>query len=276
MLRIIICQVKNILRSFAARAVFLVVFAVVLYNFFNNVFAFQGYDVIGMYHPMRLLTLSYDHAANYKADAMLLLIQLLPLLLCLPAGLSIAADQSTGMDHMHICRLGASRYLLSRLIAVFLATFLVFDVPFLLEFLLNCISFPSKAAGDFEHLSMYDPRLAEKIAASGFQTIYKLSPYLYALWKIVLFGLTAGFLAVITAAFSAAVRVRYRVFLLLPTFSLLSLSNYFGSRSTQWYLYVSLFCNEPRQPLLPFVFILTGMLLIGIFYSLGVKKDCLK
>lgn len=275
MLQAVRTQCRFLLKSWGARWTFLAFSAAVLYNFVFNVLLFHGFDVIGMYHPMRLLTLSYDHAMSY-GEAQLAVIQLFPLMLCLPAGLSLAADQSFGTDTILICRLGQRRYYLSRILSVFLVTFLVISGPFFLEIILNCLSFPLKAVGDFEHCDMYDPRLAEKIALSGFQALYNFSPYLYALWKTVLFGLTAALLATVTAAFSMVIRVKYRVFLLLPVFALLTVSYNFGGDDRRWYLYATMFCHEKRQAAIPLVFVVCGLLLIVGCYFLGRRKDHLK
>ncbi len=276
MLHDIRCQTNSLLRGWGARLCFLLLTLLVLENFVNNALAFRGYDAISMYHPMRLLTLSYDHA-NYKADTQLFLIQLIPLLICLPAGLSLAADQSTGMDTLQIARMGQKRYLRSRLISAFLVTALVISGPFLVEIILNCLSFPLRADGSLTNLDMYDPAQSAVIERYDFLPLYQHSPYLYALWKTVLFGVYAGLLAAATTAFSSVVRIRYRVFLLLPVFVLLTASTYFGqSARTKWYSYALIFCDEPRNPAGPILFICAVVFLIALFYVLGSRKDHLK
>lgn len=77
MLKIIKHQTSFILRQNMSLAVFFVLLSIVFLNFRSNVLAFQGSDIIEMYHPAKLLALSYDQVYN-NMDIMLLLIQLYP------------------------------------------------------------------------------------------------------------------------------------------------------------------------------------------------------
>ena len=79
-------QLCFILRQRITQAVFFLLLTLVGYNFVNNVFQFQGMDVSNMYHPMKLLTLSYNRV-YFNADITLLLVQIYPLLVACPAGL---------------------------------------------------------------------------------------------------------------------------------------------------------------------------------------------
>ena len=275
MLHATLFHVKYLLRSRGARGAFLLLFALVLYNFVHNVLEFRGYDVIGMYHPMRLLTMSFD-LASLRGDSTSLLIQLLPLVVCLPAGLSLAADQSTGEEVLLISRLGPRRYLISRTAAAFLTTALVVSAPFLLEIVLNCLSFPLRATGPLSNWNMYRPELREEVAQYAFTGLYRLSPYLYALWGTLLFGLFAGLLGAFTASLSAVVRVKYRVLLLLPVFAGLMFLSAFAGRDLHWYNYVLLFCAEPRRPAAAALFIVALALASAACILHAGRKDCLK
>ena len=89
--RAALAQIRFILRRRSSIITFLILMAIMLSNYTVNVFTFQGYDVLDMYHPMKLLSLSYNRI-NYSADTVIMLVQLFPLLVCLPAGLSLAAE----------------------------------------------------------------------------------------------------------------------------------------------------------------------------------------
>ena len=77
-------HVKFLLGKTSSKITFFVLFLVMLMTFVSNVLDFRGYDVIAMFHPMNILSLSYDRTAH-NAGTALLLVQLLPLLVGWPA-----------------------------------------------------------------------------------------------------------------------------------------------------------------------------------------------
>lgn len=69
----------------------LFLFLLVGTNYINNVILFKGTDIIEMYHPMKLLLLSFNRGI-YSADSIMFFMQLYPLLLAFPAGSILALD----------------------------------------------------------------------------------------------------------------------------------------------------------------------------------------
>lgn len=242
-------QIKLLLFQWGSLLAFGLLLALMLNNFVENVLEHQGTDVVLMYHPMKLLSLSYNKV-NYKADTLIFLVQLVPLLICIPAALSLAKEQHTGESVLMVSRLGSRTYLFSKVTAVFVVTTLVFSVPFLLEIVLNCISFPLKATGDLANWTIYDQEYIESTKHFLLYPIYRLSPYLYAVVETLRFGATMGLLAAATLTLSALIRVKFRVLLLLPPFLLLQLSTYLSQYGdVYWANYVTLFHGEPRNDL---------------------------
>lgn len=269
-------QIRFLVSQWTFFAVFLILMGVMLLNFTENVLEFRGYDVISMYHPMKLLTLSHNKA-SYRADNAMLLIQLVPLLICLPAALSLAGEQQTGQSVLLTAQLGSKTYLWSKVTAVFVVTTLAFAVPFLLEIGLNCISFPLNATGDFYNGHAYSQQIQDSEAMYQMLGLYRLSPYLYAVVCTLLFGAFAGLLAAATVTLSALVRVPFRVLLLLPAFLLLQLTNFLGENgSTAWYNFVLFFSDAWRNNtfFLVLIAILAAFTLIGT--ALAARKDCLR
>ena len=84
------------------------------------------------------------------------------------------------------------------------------------------------------------------------------------------------YLAAAAAALSAVLRVKFRVFLMLPVFVLLMLSNRFAGNDLRWYLYVFAFCGVPRSRSLPWLFAGGALGFIGLCWWLGSRKDHLK
>lgn len=107
MLKIIKHQTSFILRQNMSLAVFFVLLSIVFLNFRSNVLAFQGSDIIEMYHPAKLLALSYDQVYN-NMDIMLLLIQLYPILIVCPAGFTLLSEKKRKTDCVLIARIGGT------------------------------------------------------------------------------------------------------------------------------------------------------------------------
>lgn len=276
-------QIHFLLRQKGAIATFCLLLALMLVNFTQNVLDFQGTDVLFMIHPMKLLTLSYNRV-NYNQAVTLLLIQLVPLLVNLPAGLSLCFDRQTGEDKLLAARLGNRVYVYAKLLAVFCVTTLVFALPFLIEIALNCIAFPLNAEGDLAFGSVFSQQRIDFFGNYQFKRLYLFSPYLYAVVFTLLFGAVAGVLASFTAALSAVVRVKYRIFLILPDFLLLQGMDYISAychntHSTpifSWYDYL-LFCHDmPRNAFVgPCVLAaLLALTLLGAY--LGGRRELLK
>ena len=266
-------QIKLLVFQWGALLAFGLLLALVLNNFVENVLEFQGTDTILMYHPAKLLSLSHNKS-YYKADTIMLLVQLVPLLICIPAALSLAKEQHTGESVLMVSRLGARTYLFSKVTAVFVVTTLVFSLPFLLEIVLNCISFPLKATGDLANWSIYEEEYIETTKNFLLYPIYRLSPYLYAVVETLRFGATMGLPAAATTTLSALVRVKFRVVLLLPVFLLLQLSAYLSQFfDVYWANYVTLFHGEPRNDLVFTVVILFLLVFVILGTLLATGKD---
>ena len=268
-------QIKLLVFQWGALLAFGLLLALVLNNFVENVLEFQGTDTLLMYHPAKLLSLSHNKS-YYKADTIMLLVQLVPLLICIPAALSLAKEQHTGESVLMVSRLGARTYLFSKVTAVFVVTVLVFSVPFFIELALNCISFPLTATGDLGNGSVYEPEYIETTKNYLFYPIYRISPYLYTVVGILHFGMVMGLLAAATTTFSALVRVKFRVVLLLPVFLLLQLSAYLSKYfSVYWAHYVTLFHGEARNDLVfgVVILVLLAFVILGTLWA--SRKDWL-
>lgn len=268
-------QIKLLLSQWGALLVFGLLLALALNNFVENVLEFQGTDALLMYHPAKLLSLSYNRS-YYMADTMMILVQLVPLLICIPAALSLSKEQHTGESVAMVARLGARTYLCSKITAVFVVTALVFSVPFFIELALNCISFPLKGTGDLGNGNIYAPEYIKAAKNFLFYPIYRISPYLYTVVGILHFGLVMGLLAAATTTFSALVRVKFRVVLLLPVFLFLQLSSYLSAYSpVYWANYVTLFHGEGRNDLVYGVVILALLVFVLVGTLCASRKDWL-
>lgn len=260
---------------------FLFLLALVLFNFISNVNEFEGRDISRMYQPMKLLLLSYNRV-NFNGDMTLLFTQLYPILVVCPAGFILSKECQYGENVFMTARLGQKRYLLSKLLSAFLTTFLVFTVPFLIEIVLNCISFPLEAVGDLSNKHLYSNTYIKGVHNYLFYPLYSLSPYLYAVVGTVFFGIVSGILSMLTVAISSIARAKYNVFLLLPVFMLLHISVMIAEVNTKapitirWYDYFLLFNDYTKSPLGFVIVIFTIILISLVLITVSYRKDCLR
>lgn len=273
-------QTAFLLKRKGAVCVFYVLLVMVIANFIGNVLNFQGRDVVEMYHPMRLLLLSYDRT-NFNASNTLLLIQLYPLLVVCPAGFSLAREYQLGTRVFLVSRIGNVTYQISRFLAAFLTTMIIFTVPFLLEILLNCLAFPLSAMGNLANWSIYSSAYLDGVSHYLMKGIYNISPYLYAVIGTLFFGAVSGLLGAFTVAVSSLVKVRYNILLFLPVFVALNLTTilagpYGKVPSIRWHDYILIFNDETKNMVFGIISLLAIILFsIGAVY-VSARKDCLQ
>lgn len=280
LLKATISQTALLLKKKEAVCVFYILLTMVIINFIGNVLCFQGMDVLEMYHPMKILLLSYNRT-YLNASNTLLLIQLYPILVVAVGGFSLAKEYQLGIKVYMVSRIGNNAYQFSKLMSVFLASMIVFTVPFLLEIILNCLSFPLSATGDLSNMSLYDSDYVKNINHYFMKSIYLYSPYLYGVLGTFIFGIISGIFGVFTALISLLIKVKYNVFLFLPVFVLLNYSAALeegvlvGGGSRRWYNYLLLFNEEPKSVL--FIVMTISIFIIFSIVVIGVdrRKDCI-
>lgn len=281
-LRATVSQVNFMLKQKKTIIIFYVLLAMVLANFVMNVFLFRGTDIGMMYQPMKLLLLSWNRTL-IGGDLLLGFLQIYPLLVVCPSGFSLVEERQTKEKILLSARMGNMSYHFSKVSAAFVVTFLVFTLPFLIEMILNCISFPLAAQGDLSNWNYYDPAYKESVENYLFSNIFLISPYLSAGLGTILFGIVSGVLASFTVAFSSIFKFRYRIFLFLPVFILLNLMEIISAMlfgrglefRLSWYHYVLLFNDEPKNGVY-FLAVILGLVLLTVVGTyVGGKKDCM-
>lgn len=277
-LKLVISQVTYLLKKKEAMLAFFILFGMVIYTFIGNVLEFQGMDVASMYHPMKLMLLSYNRV-SHNADMTSLFVQLYPFLVTLPAGFCLSKEYQLG-EHVYLsARLGNQAYKLSKVIAAFLTTAIVFTVPFFMEFLLNCVSFPLNAAGDLSNWSVYSEEYLEEVGNYSMGGLYETNPYIYALVGILWFGLVSGLLGTFPVVISSLIRVKYNVFLFLPSIILLNLGHVFPADnapfSLQWYDYLLLFDVEVKSGVFIALVVAVVLMFVAAGSFISSRKDCL-
>lgn len=278
--KVLFNQLSNNFKNRMTWVTMIILFTLVGLNYVFNIQHFSGMDLIKMYHPMKLLLLSYNRS-YYNCDLILFLVQLYPVLVSCPGGLMLTCEKQTGLDKYIITRIGSRKYIASRILASFIVTSFVFTLPFIVEIFLNCIAFPIKATGDILNYSIYDSEYAECINNYLFPLIYQKSSYLYAVIHTFLFGIFSGILGAFSTSISIFFKYKYRVVGLLPAFLLLELFEYIRNASDphnyalSWYNYFLLFSDLKKNNLVFFIvlFIIIGITILLSY--LGSRRDCL-
>ena len=250
-------QIAFLLRQKEAVFTFCVLLLLVLANFIDNCREYQGFDVMALAHTTKLGLLSFNRM-GYKADLSIMFLQLYPLLVVCPAGFIPAKERGTQEHVLMITRMGSGVYYFSKLLSAFVVTAMVFTLPFLVEIVIHVIAFSTRPMGDLSNWSYYSEEYMELVRGYMFSDLFIRSPYLYAVVKVLLFGLFSGLMGAFGVAVSALYRVKFRITVFLPAFLLLNLSVYATAifreiqESLAWYQFVMLH-EEMRGNVLVFL-----------------------
>ena len=270
------CQVKLHLKRLPAVLVLTALTVLVLLNYVTNVLTFRGTDIVEMYDPLKMLTLSFD-LQYFNNRNIVYLPLLLSLLAAVPAALSLSKERRIGEDTVVIARIGRKKYYRTRFAVVFIVTAIVFVIPFLVEIALNLVAFPIKAEGDFLQFSIFSAGSAEAIGNYQFSALYVFSQVLYVIVGTLSFGVFAGIIAVFSYSVTLIIRQKYAVFYLLPPFLLIQIwTSCSFSRNTMRYSWINqvfLFCNAERAPAFFYTVISVLLVMAVIFTYVGSKRD---
>lgn len=271
MIKSTVAQIRILLAEKTAVFTFLFLFGLVLANYFINVFTYAGMDVSEMYRPTEFLLLANQGKLGFY------FLEYYPLLVIVPAAFSYYNDRTSREKIYLEARMGKSAYYVGKVLSVFLVTFVVFSLPFLMEIALNCIAFPMEADEFLNNVDIYSN--AELVQHMFSWQFYVYHPYLYSVVFTLVFGAVSGILAVFTLAFSTLRSVKLKVFLFLPcyllAYGLTGLQPVVAEYTIHYISYLALFDygikNTVAYVLLLMVFLLVS---ISVFFYQSRKDEC--
>ena len=278
MVKSTIAQIRYLMSRNGSIISFYILLLTVVINYLKNVLEFRGTDLSSMIFPLKLSLLSFNQTF-YDSTYILLLIQLLPILAVLPAGTSLCKEAQTEIDIYIISRIGRVKYLISRYMASFIVTFIVFLTPFLIETIMILLSFPLRASGDLSNLSLYDADYIEYVSNYSFFALYLVFPFIYHMVGILIFSLFAGLLAMFTLSVTAVIKMKYRVLAFIPVFILLNFSMLIPPSvqrhfvNLNWYDHVFLYDETVKDPLYALGSVLFLLLFTVITVFVGAGKE---
>ena len=278
MIRSMTAHTARILKSGAAICTFGILFGLVLYNFvIQTVNISLIHEASQMYDPVYISILSeWSYSTHFVGEgssqslATQFLFVIYPVLVAFPVTSLWISDRGSGMVNYFDQRSGRSAFWFGKTAAVFISTFVIFTIPFLLEILLGVLCVPASAEGlpGRDYLQML-PEEKEYFWAG----LWGKSRVLYAVVMILLFGAASGVFGVFTYAFSTFPFMRFRILNFLPVFILLyggiMVEAAFRINKQLDYMYIMrLFSVDPSHPAVPGLYV--GVLALLLLVSAGI------
>jgi hypothetical protein len=226
-------QIRLVKNSLGTRLVFWIFMIFIGYNYVLNVLKYQGSDKISMVHPMLITLLSLEKETNIGTFFM----QMLPFLVVIPGGFMLVDDMNNKTFVYYQSRISKAKYVISKAIAVFVVTFFVFEIPQLIEILLNYLAFPAEGKGSPLGLNVYEASYIMQVREYFLYKIMVKSHYLYAVLMTLKLSLFAGIMGLLAFAVSS-LGIKIKVFVFLPVYLMLYILAYIGN-----YIYIP-FCTN--------------------------------
>lgn len=114
LLKEIFLKTKYILQGKRAALIFYALFLMVTLNFIENVTEFRGLDKLQMYHPMKMLLLSYNKT-NYRADLVNFINTIIPFFGLHTRGIYNSTGKAAGSRHICNFQTGKEKIFFSKL-----------------------------------------------------------------------------------------------------------------------------------------------------------------
>lgn len=207
-------QIKTLLLSKVTIIVWILLLGTAVVNFvLNCIHNAKIHYVTEMYDPVKTLVLSG------WSDTGIIFMYIYPLIVVLPTAMIYYNERQNGINSFIQSRCGFRKYYYGNAIAVFIVTFVLFTLPFLMELCLSEICFSKYSIGDPSGLPYY-----ESLAETGKILLYKLyifSPGLYSLVMIIRFGVISGIFSLFNYSFSTSPKIRYKMISMIPLLVLL-------------------------------------------------------
>lgn len=249
---------------------YLILMGFMIVNFIGNMLDYAEVKYVSeMYDPIKLLTLSTWSESGFY------LRMFYPILVCIPTSAVYLTDRETRVMTYIGSRTGGKKYLIGKVIAVFLVTFLVFTLPFLLEFILSCICFNMDSLGDPSNISYID--IAGHEYGYFMPQLWLDNRIAYAIFMIVLFGVVSGILAVFNFSICTLPIFKYKIFTFFPIYVMFHLIGIIDKVAhfefeTNYFLLMSMFDQSDKWEGI-YVIFMVALLLISVLIIRNKKEE---
>ena len=206
-------QMEEMFRRKLTLFTFCAVLIFVLINVYKNMMT--NYDIgfiSQMYDPIRVHTLSdYSISGHF-------FFEYFPFIVVIPTACTYLNDRNTGNKLYIESRVGKNNYWYGKMISVFIVTFLIFTIPFLLEIIIDCICFDMSSHGDPSGLKYVKSITMD--SRYPFAKILANNNILYGVIMILIFGCVSGILAMFNFAVATLPFFKYKIFTFFPIYIL--------------------------------------------------------
>ena len=239
-------------------------------NFIDNMLDYAEVKYVSeMYDPIKMLTLSTWSESGFY------LRMFYPILVCIPTSVAYLTDRGTRVMTYIESRTGRKKYIIGKAVAVFLVTFLVFTVPFLLEFILSCICFKMDSLGDPSNISYID--IAGHEYGYFMPQLWLENRIIYVIFMIAMFGIVSGILAVFNFSVCTLPIFKYKIFTFFPIYIMFHIIGIIDKVAkfdfeTNYFMLISMFDKSDKWDGIYFIF-MVGLLLISVLIIRNKKEE---
>lgn len=265
----IICRKKGFQVSFILVTAY-AFFVSLYYAYFQ-----KGMDVSNLYHPAILSGINADANFTY------LFCKYYPFIVVMPAAFVLLNERKTQIFVFTQSRTGIYKYYFSKLAAGFIASFIVFTVPFLIELLLNIIIFPLEATKSITNWATYSPTYFEYASSYFFGDLFLKNTYLYYICTIILLGIFSGCATVFLMGISSF-PIKFKAFMFLPVYLFFYITNLVGGAVTDFPttidFYITAYDSVPGKRIEYYLLLMMLLLVSGIICTCisirNARKSC--
>lgn len=179
------------------------------YFIFKCIYYF-GYDITSV------LSAKYLYIGSRYSGAISYFIELLiPFIVAIPFSDSLFEERKRKTIQFCLSRTTITKYYFSKLLVVFVGGILIVLIPFLINIILNAITFPADSSFTAHNLSIHNSYTFETLIKTIlFKDLFADNMNLYNLLYLIIFSTTSGLFSVITYQISLFYK-KSRIFLLV-------------------------------------------------------------
>ncbi|WP_207651112.1 hypothetical protein [Eubacterium uniforme] len=223
-----------------------------------------------MFDITKMLTLSDWTKVGYY------IMQYYPLLIVIPTASIYISDKKSGMDVYIISKVGRKNYIFGKMISVFLATLIIFTVPFITELIISCVCFDTSSVGDPSRFQYFDTIVDDGKIVLGW--LYVKNRFVYAAVWIIMFGIVSAILATFNFAITLLPVFRYRITTFFPIYILLHIINMIGKNinikyTTYYHFILRMFETTKIKNYHAYAYFLFTLLIISVIIVWYIIKN---
>lgn len=249
---------------------FLIEFCIVLFyvllTYFYNVKTTMGSDIGDLFAPYEYDALSSWSQYQWYYNLFF------PFVVMIGSGFAYFQDMNSGMINIYQSKMGKKRYFIIKSVAIFLAGFLCFVIPFGIGLLLDFITFPN-TLGYVNQAAVYSLEylnFGEGLTGSDF---YFSHPWIYHIGMIIQVGSIAGIVSLFVSVF-AFFEIKYRILFFLPFYVICYICSmveqFVGGIPLKMDYYIMSEVGQTKRIL--FYWVLLGFILLFFSYKVIRKK----